>query len=175
MKTVRVGAQMVEKGFTIAALALLLVGFSSVKSMAQSTIRVIDEDGEYVEVPTVSDEFEDVYFTLDRNFYQNQRFPRTLAPIFGAVEREIAGDGRRINRLYREVLEQQITSTDLIRVADLPSPFTGSLATTPLYVEDPIPAAPIPRFDPSRSADPRVQPTVPRGEAAPERPVPALW
>ncbi|WAL58056.1 hypothetical protein [Thermocoleostomius sinensis] len=140
--------------------------------MAQSTVRVTQSDGDLVELPTVLDQFEDVYFTRDRNFYQNQRFPRMLAPFFGVVERDIARDGRRINHLYREVLEQQINSTDLIRVADLPSPFTGSLATTPLYLEEPIPPAPIPRFAPP----PVPVPPIPRSApTTPERPVPALW
>jgi hypothetical protein len=172
MRTVSVDVQKAGKGLTIAALALLFVGSFSAKSMAQSTLRVVNADGDSVELPTVLDRFEDVYFTRDRTFYQNQRFPRSLAPIFGVVERDIARDGRRVNQLYREVLEQQVNSTDLIRVADLPSPFTGSLATTPLYVEDPIPPAPIPRFDPSRTAP--AQPS-PRSAPAPERPVPALW
>jgi hypothetical protein len=173
IKPVSVGVPKAAKGLTIAALALLWVGSFSVESMAQSTIRVVDTDGDVVELPTVLDRFEDVYFTRDRDFYQNQRFPRMLAPIFGVVERDIARDGRRVNRLYREVLEQQMNSTDLIRVADLPSPFTGSLATTPLYVEDPIPPAPIPRFDPSRPAP--VSPTPRSAPTTPERPVPALW
>jgi hypothetical protein len=173
MRIVCIDVQKAGKGLAIVALALLAAGSFSGKSMAQSTILVVDEDGDVVELPTVLDEFEDVYFTQDRNFYQNHRFPRTLVPIFGAVERDISGDGRRINRLYREVLEQQIDSTDLIRVADLPSPFTGSLGTTPLYVEEPIPPAPIPRFDPSRPTVPRATP--PGSEPAPERPVPALW
>jgi len=153
-----------------AVLASFLGGVSATATMAQSTIRVIEPDGNVVELPTLLDQFEDTYFTLDRNYYQNHRFPRTLRPIFGQVERDISGDGRRINELYRDALEQQITSTSIIRVADLPSPFTGSLGTTPLYVEEPIPPTIIPRFTPSQEPiPPRSQP------GAPERPVPALW
>lgn len=158
------------KGLGTAALAIFLGGVSATATMAQSTIRVVEQDENVVELPTLLDQFEDTYFTLDRNYYQNHRFPRTLRPIFGQVERDISGDGRRINALYRDALEQQITSTSIIRVADLPSPFTGSLGTTPLYVEEPIPPAVIPSFVPSREPVPRSQPG-----ATPERPIPALW
>jgi hypothetical protein len=155
----------------LAALALLLASSLSTAALAQSTVQVGYEENHFNEAATVLDEFEDAYFTFDRIFYQNRRFPRSLAPVFGLVEREISGDGHRVHRLYQEVLEQQIMTTDLIRVADLPSPFTGSLGTTPLYVEEPIPAAPL-RSDTA----PPVQATPPRGEPpASPRSIPALW
>ena len=164
------GSGQLIKGLRVAALAIFLAGVSASAAMAQSTIRVVEEDGDVVELPTLLDEFEDTFFTQDKNYYQNHRFPRTLIPIFGIIENDIAGDGRRVNALYRDALEQQITSTQIIRVADLPSPFTGTLGTTPLYVEEPIPPAPIPSFVPSREPGPRSQP-----RSTPERPIPALW
>lgn len=170
MRTTGANSGQLVKGLRVATLAIFLAGVSASAVMAQSTIRVIEEDGDVVELPTLLDEFEDVYFTQDKNYYQNHRFPRTLIPIFGIIENDIGGDGRRVNALYRDALEQQITSTDIIRVADLPNPFTGSLGTTPLYVEEPIPPAPVPSFIPSPEPRPRSQPG-----ATPERPIPALW
>lgn len=157
------------KGLGVISLTVFLTGIPISAAMAQSTIRVIEEDGDVVELPTLLDEFEDTYFTLDRNYYQNHRFPQSLRFIFGAVERDISGDGRRVNALYREALEQQITSTDIIRVADLPNPFTTTLGTSPLYIEEPLPPAPIPSYIPSREPAPRARP------GAPEDSVPALW
>lgn len=169
-KVRQAGSRQLMKGLRVAALAIFLGGVSATTAMAQSTIRVVEPDGNVVELPTLLDQFEDTYFTLSRNYYQNHRFPRTLRPIFGIVENDIGGDARRINALYRDALEQQITSTNIIRVADLPTPFTGSLGTTPLYIEEPIPPAIIPSFVPSREPVPRSQPG-----ATPERPIPALW
>lgn len=168
----RARSRQLLQGLNVVSLSIFLVGVSVSAAMAQSTIRVIEEDGDVVELPTLLDKFEDTYFTQDRNYYQNHRFPQVLRFLFGAVERDISGDGRRVDALYREALEQQITSTNIIRVADLPNPFTGTLATTPLYVEEPIPPALIPGFVPSGEPGSRSQQ---QPDATPERPVPALW
>jgi hypothetical protein len=164
------------KKLSITSLAIVLAGgftggFTRA-AMAQSTLRVIEADGDVVELPTLLDEFEDTYFTQDKNYYQNHRFPRTLIPIFGTIELDIGGDGRRVHRLYREALEQQINSTQIIRVADLPSPFTGTLATTPLYTEEPLPPAPVPSYTPYRRSEP---PAPSQPAASPDDSVPALW
>lgn len=171
MRVVRATSGQLMKGLRVISLSIFLVGVPVSAAMAQSTVLVIEEDGDVVELPTLSDEFRDTYFTQDENYYQNHRFPRTLIPIFGIIENDIGGDGRRVNRLYNEALEQQVTSTEIIRVADLPNPFTGSLATTPLYIEQPVPPASIPSFSPYQESPPRSRPS-----AAPEEEsVPALW
>lgn len=170
MGTISTNSKQLLKGLRAVPLAIFLAGISASAAMAQSTIRVIEQDGDVVELPTLLDQFEDTYFTQDKNYYQNHRFPRTLIPIFGIIENDIGGDGRRVNELYREALEQQVTSTEIIRVADLPNPFTGSLATTPLYVEEPLPPAPVPSYAPYREPATQSQPG-----STPERPVPALW
>ncbi|WP_416676387.1 hypothetical protein [Egbenema bharatensis] len=151
----------------------MIVGLLGREAMAQvTTVPFRVEDGEIIEIPTVQEQVEDTYFTNSQDFYRNQRFPRTLWPIFGIVENDIGGDGRRINELYRELLEQQIEPFTLIRVADFPNPFTGSLATTPLFVEEPLPPPAIPRIvpgPPTTAPVPGVQPP------APQQPPPALW
>lgn len=157
-------------GLGVATSAALLVGFSATEAMAQSAVYFnITEDGEVVEIPTVQDEIVDVYFTQDKDYYSNHRFFRNIIPYIGIIENDIGGDGRRVHELYEELLVQQVTPVSVIRVADLPSPFTGSLATTPLYVEEPIPPAPIPSFIPPQRSTP-----VAPAPAAPTS-IPALW
>lgn len=159
-------------GLGIVSLSALLNGFLVDTATAQSTVQVFVEDGEIVELPTLRDEFEDTFFTQDQDFYENRRFPRTLIPIFGIIENDIGGDARRVNELYEDALEQQITPDQFIRVADLPNPFTGSLGTTPLYVEEPLPPAPIP------IQPPRPEPRLPGVQPQPQpevESVPALW
>ncbi|GAB4381617.1 MAG: hypothetical protein Kow00121_40580 [Elainellaceae cyanobacterium] len=154
----------------IVSLSIVLSGLWANKVEAQIPVLIV-EDEDVIEVPTVQERVEDVFFTQDQTFYRNQRFPRTLVPIFGVIENDIGGDGRRVNELYRELLERQFGEDLLIRVADLPNPFTGSLATTPLYVEEPIPPAPIPSFQPAPSVSP-----APRSQPVqPDEPIPALW
>jgi hypothetical protein len=162
--------------FGVIFTSAIVVGLWGSKGFAQvSTVPFRVEDGEIVEIPTIQQQVEDTFFTQDQNFFRNQRFPRTLWSIFGILENDIGGDGRRINELYRELLEQQTDPYHLIRVADFPTPFTGSLATTPLFVEEPIPPSPIPRIvpgtplPPASSPQPRVQPTTPAAPPA------ALW
>lgn len=152
----------------IVSLSIVCAGLLADPADAQTPVLVV-EDGDIVELPTVQERVEDVFFTQDQPFYRNQQFPRTLIPIFGVIENDIRSDGRRTHELYVELLEQQYSGDPLIRVADLPSPFTGSLATTPLYVEEPIPAAPIPSFQPTPT------PPAPRSQPASPQPVPALW
>jgi hypothetical protein len=161
-------------GLAILPISFAMIGLFSSKGFAQvTTVPFRVEDGEIVEIPTVQEQVEDTFFTQDQNFYRNQRFPRTLWSIFGILENDIGGDGRRVNELYRELLEQQINPYELIRVADFPNPFTGSLATTPLFVEEPLPPAPIPRIVPQPAplpgARPGTQPTTPQA------PPSALW
>ncbi|HEY9664331.1 MAG TPA: hypothetical protein V6C65_38295 [Allocoleopsis sp.] len=164
-------------GFAVgfSSVAVALIGFVPTGVMAQTveqprgSLTTVDID--VTELPTVQEEVLDVYFSQDKTFFANQRFPRTLVPIFGIIENDIGGDGRRIYNLYRELFDQQTAGVP-IRVADAPNPFTGSLATTPLYVEDPIPPAPIPSFvppPPGRSVVP-----VPSPRETQES-IPALW
>lgn len=157
----------------IVSISIVITGLLGSEAFAQvTTVPFRVEDGEIVEIPTVQQQVEDTFFTQDQNFYRNQRFPRTLLPIFGTIENDIGGDGRRINELYQELLEQQIQPFDLIRVADFPNPFTGSLATTPLFVEDPLPPPAIPRIVPGAPPlppAPGVQPPTPT------EPPSALW
>lgn len=154
---------------------IALVGLAPTGAMAQTveqprgSLTTVDID--VTELPTVQEEVLDVYFSQDKSFFANQSFPRTLLPIFGIIENEIGGDGRHIYNLYRELLDQQTAGVP-IRVADAPNPFTGSLATTPLYVEEPIPPAPIPSFVPPPPGSSVVPAPSTRNT---QESIPALW
>jgi hypothetical protein len=121
--------------------------------------------------PTLNDQFERTYFTFDKTFYQNRRFPRSATWIFGPyVENQIAGDGRVTHRLYRDAMRQQSESDPTIRTADLPTPYSSSLMSGSLYTVEPVPPATVsPTFRQSGAA-----PTSVDGGVR-ETPVPALW
>ena len=121
-------------------------------------------------LPTLNDKFESTFFSFDRNFYRNSRFPRTASWIIGPfVESEIAGDARVTHRLYRNALRQQSESDPTLRTADLPTPYTSSLLTGSLYTVEPVPPATVsPTFRQQAAPAP-----VDRG--ARQAPVPALW
>lgn len=162
--------------FGIIPVSVILTGLMANAAVAETRVPVIVEDGEIIELPTVQEQVLDTYFTQDQDFYRNHQFPRTLIPIFGIIENDIGGDGRHVHELYEELLHRQVNPYDLIRVADLPTPFTGSLATTPLYVEEPIPPAPIPRYAPREEpVAPSSRPSSRDRQDQPERSVPALW
>jgi hypothetical protein len=127
--------------------------------------------------PTIPQEFESAFYSNGDTFFGNQSVGGTLSLIFGIPgfpENQLTRDGRNVNRLYREVLEQQVASDPTIRTPDLPNPFSGSLLTTPLIVaEEPIPPAPPPVIFQQPNFVPTPAPAP--APAAPARPVPALW
>lgn len=131
-------------------------------------------------LPTLPEAYNRAYYRHDGNFFDNRGIWQGLRLIFGVpnyVENSISQDGRSVDRLYKETLEQQVSSDPILRTPDLPNPYTGSILTTPLVIsEDPI--RPIPPFPSFRG--PSYAPAVPDAPAAPERnqperPVPGLW
>lgn len=123
--------------------------------------------------PSIPQQFNDAFYSNADTFFGNRSLGGQLSLIFGIPgfpENQIRRDGRAVDRLYREVLEQQVASDPTLRTPDLPNPFSGSLLTTPLIAaEEPIPPAPPPViFQQPTVAPPPPAPT-------PARPVPALW
>lgn len=94
-------------------------------------------------VPTIPQAFEDAYFRNSENFYRNHQVPRNLTWFLGPFpENEIAKDGRAINRVYQDVLTQQVSDGPTIRTPDAENPYQSSLLTAPIVpAEEPIPAA----------------------------------
>jgi hypothetical protein len=127
-------------------------------------------------LPTIPEAFNRAYYRNDGNFFDNRGIWQGFRLIFGIpsyVENAISEDGRRVDRLYKEVLEQQVSSDPVLRTPDLPNPYTGSILTTPLVIsEEPI--APLPPFPAIRRRAAEPAPVAPEAEAQRE-PVPALW
>jgi hypothetical protein len=149
-------------GFVAIATPLVLIGGVADVAQAQRAQSVED-------IETIPSAFEDAYFRYDENFYDNRLVPRSATWFLGPFpENEIAGDGRAINNLYREVLAQQSADGPTIRTQDQPNPYDRSVMTAPIVPdEEPIPAAFASPF--SRSPVPN------SGYSGGRSSVPALW
>jgi hypothetical protein len=128
-------------------------------------------------LPTIPQAFNDAYYSRRGNYFDNRQIWKSFSLIFGIPtypEQAISRDGRAVNQLYRETLEQQVASDPVLRTPDLPNPYTGSVLTTPLVItEDAVEAAPM--FPPIRRPG-YVEPApVAPPSRSPETPIPALW
>ncbi len=81
---------------------------------------------------------ESVPDAVNRAFYgASEGFQDVKRPIEALVgvprfpENAIARDGDRVDRIYRDLLNQQSTSDPLIRTVDLPNPYSTSVLTLP--------------------------------------------
>jgi hypothetical protein len=83
----------------------------------------------------IDEQFNRVFFSNDREFFQNRSVSRQLDFLFGLrnsfPENEITRDGRGVHNLYVEVLERQVGSDPILLTPDLPSPFNTSLRQMP--------------------------------------------
>jgi len=118
----------------------------------------------------IAHEFEDEFFSHDRDYYRNRSFPGQLKRIFGPFpENSMFRDAKAVNELYLETQFKQMNSGPILRTVDLPSPFQYSLRTLPPpVVVAPVEVAPVPIIPPVES----VAPLTP---VQPPKPVPALW
>lgn len=76
-----------------------------------------------------------------------------LGTPYGFPENQISREAERVNRLTRDLLNQQVSSDPLIRTADLPNPFNLSVLTMPsannrvmgseFAIEQPLPMQPM--------------------------------
>jgi hypothetical protein len=94
---------------------------------------------ETVNAETANDVVERAFFTNDRTFYENNSFTRQVDWMLGSgslfrnsfPENEIARDAELVNRVYRDVLTQQVGNDPYIRTPDLPNPYGTSLLMSP--------------------------------------------
>lgn len=129
-------------------------------------------------VPTIPQAFENAYFRNSENFYRNHQMPRNFTWITGPfTENEIAGDGRAINHLYRDVLAQQANDGPIIRTPDAENPYQSSLLSAPIVpAEEPIPAAFSSPFSRSPvNSDNGNSGNGNSGNGGRSAPIPALW
>lgn len=88
---------------------------------------------------TISETFNRAFFKNDPEFFQNRSIKRQLDFLLGPgslsrdsfPENEIMRDGKLIDILYQDVLNQQANSDPLIRTRDLPNPYETSILTSP--------------------------------------------
>jgi hypothetical protein len=156
-------------GSKCAIAGCVFLALSVVSSTA--AIAVDDEDFPLVQgvrFGQIPYEFENAFFSHNRDFYRNRSFTGQLKRIFGPFpENSTARDGRAVNELYLRTQFQQMNSGPILRTVDLPTPFQYSLRTLPPpVVVAPIEVIPAPIVPPVAPAPLPVQPT---------RPVPALW
>ncbi|NER33607.1 MAG: hypothetical protein F6J93_06045 [Oscillatoria sp. SIO1A7] len=86
-----------------------------------------------------SEEIMPIPEAFDRAFYGRSGSIRFKTSLVGQLlrltilypEKEISRDGRRVERLYRELLIHQTMSDPLIRTRDLDNPFNSSILTMP--------------------------------------------
>ncbi len=75
---------------------------------------------------------------VNRAFYgSGEGFQDVRRPIEALIgipkfpENAIARDGDRVDRIYRDLLNQQVSSDPIIRTVDLPNPYNRSVLTLP--------------------------------------------
>lgn len=84
---------------------------------------------------TTAERFNRAFFKNDLDFYHNRSVGRQLDLILGQgslirnsfPENEIRRDAELVNKLYRDTLQQQVSSDPIIRTPDLPNPYETSL------------------------------------------------
>lgn len=90
---------------------------------------------EPIRVETLPDAIERAFYNDSGDLYHNRSIPRQIQYMFGPglpgkatfPELELERDALRINRIYRDALQQQLSSDPILRTPDLPNPFNGTL------------------------------------------------
>ncbi len=161
--------KMMDKKLAFVAAIALSPLFVPIPSLAQEVI-FAEPDG-VREYETPYEEFEDAFFSNDRNYFRNRGIPRQVAWIFGLgfTENEMYKDGRAVHDLYLELLEDQVSTTPRIRTPDLVNPYETSLTITPISE---IGAR---EFEDAGFRQPIPAPARPPAFTPAPAPVPALW
>ena len=104
-------------------------------STASAQTSPLDQFSQY---QTLSDRFEQVFYTNDKEFTRNRSFVRQLDFILGIgsprtsfVDNEINADTRAVTILYKDELLKQGSSDRVIRTRDLPNPYDTSILQSP--------------------------------------------
>jgi hypothetical protein len=108
-------------------------------AVAQEQVSVSDR----ISTETLNDAFNRALYTNSGNFFREQGLLNQTNTILGQgsivrnsfAENRIARDGRLVNLLYRDALQQQASDGPLIRTPDLPTPYDTSVLVNPtIYV-----------------------------------------
>ena len=87
---------------------------------------------------TPNEIFERAFFKNNPDFYRNNSLGRDLDWILGPgisknsfPENEMARDGKLVNIVYRDIMQQQVGNDPYIRTRDLPNPYNSSVIMSP--------------------------------------------
>ncbi len=106
---------------------------------------------QFSQYETLADRFEQVFYTNDKDMFENRSFLRQLDFLIGIgslntsfVENEINADTKAVTILYKDALLRQGSSDPVVRTRDLPNPYDTSILQSP-------------RVDVNREAEPTPQ------------------
>ncbi len=93
---------------------------------------------QYSQYETLSDRFDQVFYTKDKEYSENRSLLRQLDFLIGIgglnnsfVENEITADTKAITVLYKDELLKQGSSDRVVRTRDLPNPYDTSILQSP--------------------------------------------
>lgn len=95
---------------------------------------------EPIRLETIPEAFNRAFFRESNDYYYSRTIPSQIQYMFGPgvpgratfPDLLIERDAERINRLYNDVLEQQVSSDPVLRTPDLPNPFDTSIRLAPV-------------------------------------------
>ena len=79
----------------------------------------------------IPDAVNQAFYGSGEGFQDVRRPIEALVGVPKFPENSIARDGDRLDRLYRDLLNQQVSSDPIIRTVDLPNPYNTSVLTLP--------------------------------------------
>jgi hypothetical protein len=114
--------------------ALVLATASTVVASA-ATAQNDPSSFEPIRLETIPEAFDRSFFQDSKDSYYNRSIPGQIRSIFGLgipgragfPELAMERDAERTFKLYREVLDQQVSSDPIIRTLDLANPFNTTL------------------------------------------------
>ncbi|HEY9607281.1 MAG TPA: hypothetical protein V6C85_37090 [Allocoleopsis sp.] len=94
---------------------------------------------EPIRLETIPEAFDRAFFRESNDYYYSRTIPSQIQYMFGPgvpgratfPDLLIERDAERVNRLYKDVLEQQVSSDPVLRTPDLPNPFDTSIRLSP--------------------------------------------
>ncbi len=115
--------------------ALAILATICVGSPAKAQTTPINQSSQY---ETLADRFEQVFYTNDKDYFENRSFLQQLDFLIGIgslktsfIENEIDADTKALTILYKDALLQQGSSDQVVRTRDLPNPYETSILQSP--------------------------------------------
>ncbi|MEB3336142.1 MAG: hypothetical protein VKJ46_01680 [Leptolyngbyaceae bacterium] len=121
--------------FTLSATIFASATLAPISASAQEEMPAV----EVMSLETVPEVFDRVMTLNSTDFFANRSTKRQTDFILGLgsfsqdsyPENELVRDARNLNKVYADVLQQQVSSTPIIRTPDLNNPFDTSLLMLP--------------------------------------------